>query len=114
MPLGGRVRVPEPHRGGHVRRGVPRARPALEQDRGVEAAEDGEGEGGLPDHESARDQHTAQGAAREHRERARDRRGRLDGQDLHRDGVRRARPALAYGEHEEALRDRYAFAPQQL
>lgn len=100
--------MPEPDRRGHLRRGVSRARPPHECDRGAEAAEDGEGEGGLPDHEPARDQHAAQGAAREHRERARDRRRRLDGQDLHCNGVRRARPPLAHGEHEEAIRDRCA------
>lgn len=41
---------------------------ALRRNRGPEAAEDGEGEGGVPDHLTAGDQHHPQGAAPQHRD----------------------------------------------
>ena len=59
----GGVSLPQPDWGGHVRCGVPGPWQEDRRDCGAEAAEDGEGEGGLPDHLPEGDKHAAEGAA---------------------------------------------------
>ena len=49
--------MPESNRGGYVRRGVPSPGQEDQGDFCLEAAEDGAGEGGIPDHLAPRDQH---------------------------------------------------------
>lgn len=90
--------MPEPYRRRHLWRGIQGARQTHRRHRRPQTPQNGKGERGLPDHVAARNQHATQGSTSQHRDRTRDRRRQQHGQNIHRDGLRRARSEESDGD----------------